>query len=118
MTLKLDLIKAVDTRNKVNELAFEMDDILAELDKEKQALRISIDRRKYGKKVTLLSGFGSSKSKLKQIAKKLKKTLGCGGTVTEVNQELVIELQGDWRNELPELLEAEGYNAEEITIRK
>ena len=102
----------------MNELAFEMDDILAELDKEKQALRISIVRRKYGKKVTLLSGFGISKSKLKQIAKKLKKTLGCGGTVTEVNQELIIELQGDWRNDLPELLEAEGYNAEEITIRK
>jgi translation initiation factor 1 len=117
MTSKLDL-RWLILRNKVNELAFDMDDILAELDKEKQALRISVDRRKYGKKVTLLSGFGANKNKLKTLAKKLKKTLGCGGTVTESNQELVIELQGDWRSELPELLEKEGYNAEEITIRK
>lgn len=95
-----------------------MDEILSELDKEKKALRISVVKRKYGKKVTLLSGFGVNKSKLKQLAKKLKKTLGCGGTVSEFNQELIIELQGDWRNELPELLEKEGYNAEEITIRK
>lgn len=60
-----------------------------------------------GKTVTTVSGIPLNAEELKLFAKKLKKTCGTGGAV----KSGVIEIQGDHRETLLQLLKAEGYNA-------
>ncbi|MEH6824352.1 MAG: translation initiation factor Sui1 [Motiliproteus sp.] len=58
-----------------------------------------------GKGVTLISGVPLASAELKQLAKKLKQRSSTGGAV----KEGVIEIQGDQRDLMVELLQAEGY---------
>ena len=58
-----------------------------------------------GKGVTLVSGLLLTPSELKQLAKQLKQRCGTGGAV----KEGVIEIQGDQRDLLVELLQNQGY---------
>ncbi|MEH6472039.1 MAG: translation initiation factor Sui1 [Halopseudomonas sp.] len=58
-----------------------------------------------GKGVTLISGLPLSATELKQLAKKLKQRSSTGGAV----KDGVIEIQGDQRELMVELLQAEGY---------
>ena len=63
-----------------------------------------------GKGVTTITGLGLDAKALKELAKKLKKTCGTGGTV--VNE--VIEIQGDKRSVIKTLLEKEGFKVKFI----
>ncbi len=63
-----------------------------------------------GKGVVTISGLGLDNLALKELAKKLKKICGTGGTV--VNE--VIEIQGDKREIIKSLLEKEGYKVKFI----
>jgi translation initiation factor 1 len=58
-----------------------------------------------GAGVTLITGLPLSDSDLIRLAKSLKARCGVGGSV----KDGVIELQGDQRDKLLPLLEAEGY---------
>jgi translation initiation factor 1 len=58
-----------------------------------------------GKPVTTVSGVPVDDAELKQLAGKLKKRCGVGGSV----KGGVIELQGDHRDTVVEVLKAEGY---------
>lgn len=58
-----------------------------------------------GKAVTTVSGVPVDDAGLKELAGKLKKRCGVGGSV----KNGVIEIQGDHRDVVVELLEAEGY---------
>ncbi len=61
---------------------------------------------KGGKTVTEISGFiGVNDRQLEALAKRLKTTCGVGGTV----KGRVIEIQGDQREKVRTLLEADGY---------
>lgn len=60
-----------------------------------------------GKTVTTVSGIPLNEEELKLFAKKLKKTCGTGGAI----KSGVIEIQGDHRETLLQLIKAEGYNA-------
>ncbi len=73
---------------------------------EKQNLRVSLDRKKRGgKQVTLITGFAGSDDDLATLAKTLKTRLGVGGAAKE--GEIIV--QGDWRDRVVELLQAQGY---------
>lgn len=74
-----------------------------------QKIKITTDRKRYGKIVTVISGFDSGVD-IKRIAKTLKGKLACGGT----HKEGVIELQGDHRQEAKKLLIKEGFDEESI----
>ncbi len=63
-----------------------------------------------GKGVVAISGLGLDINALKELAKKLKKTCGTGGTV--VNE--VIEIQGDKREVIKTILEKEGFKVKFI----
>lgn len=63
-----------------------------------------------GKGVVTITGLGLDKKTLKELAKKLKKTCGTGGTV--VNE--VIEIQGDKRDVIKTMLEKEGFKVKFI----
>ncbi|MFZ0040295.1 MAG: stress response translation initiation inhibitor YciH [Solirubrobacteraceae bacterium] len=58
-----------------------------------------------GKAVTTISGVPVDEAGLKQLAGKLKKRCGVGGSI----KDGVIEIQGDHRDVVVQMLEAEGY---------
>lgn len=67
-------------------------------------LTIRVESRRYNKPMTVVEGFAPD-TDLKALASTLKKRLGTGGTVEDGH----VELQGDHRERLTDLLEAEGY---------
>ncbi|TWX48061.1 stress response translation initiation inhibitor YciH [Colwellia hornerae] len=58
-----------------------------------------------GKGVITISGLGIDATALKELAKKLKKTCGTGGSVVGE----VIEVQGDKREQIKQVLETNGF---------
>ena len=83
------------------------DDLMADLDRAETTLTIRVEKRRYGKPVTIVEGFPDN-ADLKAIAKNLKKRVGAGGTV----EDDAIEIQGDHTDRLPPLLEEEGFTVE------
>ena len=81
--------------------------ICKELAKTKQKIKIKTTKRRFGKIVTMVSGIESD---IKEIAKKLKAELACGGTV----KNNVIELQGHHVNTVRERLIEIGFDEEHI----
>lgn len=85
-------------------------DVFEEIAKSEQQITVHTETRRYGKKITLVSGFDKSVD-LKQIAKSLKEGLACGGTA----KNGVIELQGDHRKKVKPLLVKMGYSEDAIS---
>jgi translation initiation factor 1 len=83
--------------------------VCKEIAKTEQRISISTDKRRFGKKVTLVSGL-SKDVDIKKIAKKLKSKLACGGTV----KNGVIELQGDHRKNVKPILVEIGFPEDAI----
>ncbi len=76
------------------------------LPKEKQLLKISLDKRnRGGKMVSLIVGFIGSDEDLQHLCRMLKVKCGVGGAAKE--GEIII--QGDFRNKILDLLRSEGY---------
>jgi translation initiation factor 1 len=77
--------------------------------KSSQKIRVTTDRKRYGKIVTVVKGFGSGID-VKKIAKDLKNKLACGGTY----KEDAIELQGNHKKKMKEILVGFGFEEESI----
>ncbi|MDR1980954.1 MAG: translation initiation factor [Tannerellaceae bacterium] len=76
------------------------------LAKEKQPLRISLDKRnRGGKMVTLVTGFHGTADDLTALGKLLKVKCGVGGSAKE--GEIIV--QGDLRRKVYDVLQKEGY---------
>jgi translation initiation factor 1 len=80
------------------------------IDRESQQIRVYVDRRRFGKFVTIVEGIDEAEGK--QITSKLKSKLACGGTYK--NDE--VELQGDHRDRVKEILIKEGFPKDIIEI--
>jgi len=70
-----------------------------------QRIQVTLDRKKYGKIVTIVSGFDKGVD-VKKVAKDLKNELACGGTY----EGDMIELQGNQMKKIKPILEKIGFN--------
>jgi len=82
---------------------------MSQITKEQQKIKIRLLRRRFGKMVTVVSGF-ESENETKELSKKLKKQLACGGTFKDKE----IELQGEHIEKVKKALLKEGYKEELI----
>ena len=83
------------------------------LTRESMRIKIRRDKRKWGKIMTIVSGFDDTVD-VKALAKKLKRQLGCGGTYDP--KDRTIELQGDHARKAREFLIQEGFPEENIDV--
>jgi len=83
------------------------------LAKESQRIQIYVERKKFGKLSTIVEGLDEREIDLKEVAKKLKSSLACGGTAKEGK----IELQGDHRLKVKKSLAQMGFAEEGIEVR-
>lgn len=77
--------------------------------RDSQAVRVSVDKRRYGKNVTVIEGIDPKTENIWDIAKELKKKVASGGTVKD---NRTIELQGDHRDNVKRYLEEMGFKVE------
>lgn len=67
------------------------------------------EKRK-GKPITIIEGYTGADSDFKMLAKELKTTLGVGGSFK--NEQIII--QGDYRNQIMEMLKAKGFKVKRV----
>lgn len=85
-------------------------DVFEEIAKSEQQIRVTTITRRYGKKITLVEGFDKHVD-IKNVAKSLKETLACGGTV----KNGAIELQGDHKKKVKPILVKLGFTEDTIS---
>ena len=81
--------------------------------KEAQKIRIRTEKKRYGKLLTIVEGIDSKDINIKDLAKKLKSELACGGTV----KDGMIELQGDHKKRVKQALIKRGFQEDQIDVR-
>ncbi|RLF25206.1 MAG: stress response translation initiation inhibitor YciH [Thermoprotei archaeon] len=82
------------------------------MSREQQQIRIRLERRRFGREVTIIEGIHSKDIDLRKLAGILKSRLACGGTAKNGR----IELQGDHRARVKDLLVELGFPSEQIFI--
>ena len=80
--------------------------------REQQRITVQIEKKKFGKKYTIISGI-EKEANVDEIIKKLKNKLACGGTAKTGK----IELQGDHKSRMKGLLVELGFAEETIDIK-
>ena len=81
--------------------------------KESQAILISLEKKKFGKQETVIEGIDEKSIDIKDLGRKLKSKLACGGTVKDGK----IELQGDHRQKVRAFLVDMGFLPNTIEIK-
>ena len=79
--------------------------------REEEKIKISSIKKRFGKRVTLIKGISRDVDS-KGILKELKTKLACGGTM----KNDVIELQGDHRRKIRDILVKLGFPGDKIEV--
>jgi translation initiation factor 1 len=82
--------------------------VCEEMVKETQRVRLSMSRRRFGKWMTIIEGIDDPNIDLDGLSKRLKAGCACGGTV----KDGCIELQGNHKKKIEEILNKMGYTIE------
>ena len=80
--------------------------------KEGQEINVRIDKKRFGKEYTVITGLGDVD--IKDLAKKLKHKFACGGTAKGGR----IELQGNHLKEAGDVLISLGFAPETINVKR
>ena len=81
--------------------------------KESQRIVIKIEKKKFGKNYTVITGIDYKEIDMKDLLKTLKSKLACGGTAKYKN----IELQGDHKHKVKDILISMGFPSDRIDVR-
>ncbi len=81
--------------------------------KESQKIIVTTIKKKFGKLNTIVQGIDEKEINMKELTKKLKTELACGGTAKDGK----IELQGDHKQKVKQILVQTGFAPETIEIR-
>ncbi len=76
-----------------------------------QQITVYLDKRSYGKNVTIVEGVDEKNAK--ELVKTLKSKLACGGTYKEGR----IELQGDHKRKLKAMLVKYGFKESQMQVK-
>jgi translation initiation factor 1 len=79
--------------------------------KEEEKIKVSSSKKRFGKTVTTIEGI-SKDVDIKNVLRELKTKLACGGTV----KNGTIELQGDHRKKIKDILIKLGFPEEKIEV--
>ncbi|HVL49511.1 MAG TPA: translation initiation factor [Candidatus Thermoplasmatota archaeon] len=82
--------------------------VCEEIAREQQEITIYTVARRYGKMVTIVDGIDSGDIDITSLCSELKAACACGGT----EKGGKIELQGDHKQRVKQVLERMGFNAE------
>ncbi|NPA38635.1 MAG: stress response translation initiation inhibitor YciH [Candidatus Nanohaloarchaeota archaeon] len=82
------------------------------LSKETVKIKVYVEKKRFGKTVTVIEGIDDKLTDVKALLKKFKKKLACGGTYKDKR----IELQGNHLHKIKKLLIEEGFNEDSIEI--
>lgn len=81
--------------------------------REQQRISVYSIKRKYGKIVTIIEGLDEKQLDLNELTKTLKSKLACGGT----SKNGRIELQGNHKTRIRNVLAGMGFSPEMIDVR-
>lgn len=81
--------------------------------KESQKILVYVERKKFNKNYTIVEGIDAKEIDLKDLAKKLKSELACGGTIKDGK----IELQGEHKQKVKRILIDYGFAPSSIEVR-
>lgn len=101
---KLAALSALQQDEPDNQETNAQEELKLQAPAKKQTLYIRYEKRN-GKPATIVSEFQGTESELKELAKRLKSTLGIGGSAKDDE----ILLQGDVRAKVSEFLRKDGY---------
>lgn len=82
--------------------------VCEEIARESQEIKIYVDKRRYGKSMTIVEGINPQDIDLDKLVKELKSQCACGGTLKDGK----IELQGEHRKRVADVLKGMGFTAE------
>ncbi len=82
--------------------------------KESQLIRVFLERKKFRKYCTIIEGIDQKEIDIKDLARTLKEKLACGGTAKEGK----VELQGDHKNKVKNILVGMGFPPDSIEVSK
>ena len=84
--------------------------VCEEIAREQQSITIAVDKRRYGKTMTVVDGLNPHDLDMNSLVSNLKSICACGGTIKEGR----IELQGDHRTKVKGALEKLGFTVDVI----
>ncbi len=87
-------------------------ELCEQLTMEQQVIKIKLEKRRYGRAVTIIEGLNEREVNLRKLASELKSRLATGGTYKNGR----IELQGDHRHRVKQILVEMGFPEENIII--
>ena len=81
--------------------------------KESQKILVYVERKKFNKNYTIVEGIDEKEIDLKDLAKRLKSELACGGTMKDGK----IELQGEHKLKTKKILIEYGFAPSSVKVR-
>ena len=81
--------------------------------KESQKILVYLERKKFNKNYTIIEGIDEKEIDLRDLAKKLKSELACGGTIKGGK----IELQGEHKQKVKNILIRYGFMPSSVELR-
>ena len=87
--------------------------VCEQIARESQKITVTLNKKKFGKTYTIITGMNEHEVDIKDLAKKLKNKFACGGT----GKDGQIELQGDHRKNVRDELVKLGFVADTIEVK-